>query len=71
MACRVRQRECFPTSERGDLIVSATRLGYRTRDGRPVAVADWTEHGVVYICFIPGEASSHERLLKATAPTAA
>ena len=54
-----------------ELIVSATRMGYTTRDGRPVAVAGWTEHGVVYVCFIPGETSSLERLLKATAPTAA
>lgn len=54
-----------------ELFVSATRLGYTTRDGRPVAVAGWTEHGVVYVCFIPGETSSLERLLKATAPTSA
>jgi hypothetical protein len=52
-----------------ELILGATRLGYAHRDGHPVAV--WSEGGVVYVCFVRGEAASLEWLLRQTEPTPA
>ena len=44
---------------------------YTQRGGDPVSVAGWSEHGVVYLCFVPGEPASLDRVLRATAPTSA
>jgi hypothetical protein len=52
-----------------ELIFRATRLGYAHRDGHPVVVAGWSERGVVYVCFVRGEAASLDWLLRQTEPT--
>ena len=54
-----------------ELIFRATRLGYAHRLGHPVAVAGWSERGVVYVCFVRGEVASLEWLLRQTEPTSA
>lgn len=53
------------------LLVRPTWFRYTQRDGKPVSVAGWSEHGVVYLCFVPGEPASLEKVLRATAPTSA
>ena len=54
-----------------ELIFRATRLGYMHRGGHLVAVAGWSERGVVYVCFVRGEEASLEWLLRQTEPTPA
>lgn len=54
-----------------ELLVRPAWFGYSQRGGRPVSVAGWSERGVVYLCFVPGEPDSLERVLRATAPTSA
>ena len=54
-----------------ELLVRPSWSGYTQRDGKPVSVAGWSEHGVVYFCFVPGEPASLEKVLRATAPTSA
>lgn len=53
------------------LLVRPTWFRYTQRDGKPVSVAGWSEHGAVYLCFVPGEPASLEKVLRATAPTSA
>lgn len=53
------------------LLMKPTWFRYTQRDGKPVSVAGWSEHGVVYLCFVPGEPASLEKVLRATAPTSA
>ena len=53
------------------LLVRPSWSGYTQRGGKPVSVAGWSENGVVYLCFVPGEPESLERVLRATAPTPA
>ncbi len=54
-----------------ELLVRPSWSGYTQRDGKPVCVAGWSERGVVYLCFVPGEPASLEKVLRATAPTSA
>lgn len=54
-----------------ELLVRPSWLSYTQRDGKPVSVAGWSERGVVYLCFVPGEPPSLEQVLRATAPTSA
>jgi hypothetical protein len=54
-----------------ELIARPSWSGYTQRGGKPVSVAGWTERGVVYLCFVPGEPAALERVLRATAPTSA
>ena len=54
-----------------ELLVRPSWLSYTQRDGKPVSVAGWSERGVVYLCFVPGEPASLERVLRSTAPTSA
>lgn len=54
-----------------ELIARPSWSGYTQRGGKPVSVAGWSERGVVYLCFVPGEPESLERVLRATAPTSA
>ncbi len=54
-----------------ELIARPSWSGYTQRGGKPVSVAGWSERGVVYLCFVPGEPDSLERVLRATAPTSA
>ena len=54
-----------------ELLVRPRWLSYTQRDGKPVSVAGWSERGVVYLCFVPGEPASLEKVLRATAPTSA
>lgn len=54
-----------------ELIARPSWSGYTLRGGKPVSVAGWSERGVVYLCFVPGEPESLERVLRATAPTSA
>ena len=53
------------------LLVRPSWSSYTQRDGKPISVAGWSEHGVVYLCFVPGEPASLEKVLRATAPTSA
>lgn len=53
------------------LFVRPSWSGYTQRGGQPVSVAGWSEQGVVYLCFVPGEPPSLERVLRATTPTSA
>ncbi len=53
------------------LIVRPTWFRYTSRTGKPVSVAGWSEHGVVYLCFVPGEPALLDQVLRATAPTSA
>ncbi len=54
-----------------ELIARPSWSGYTQRGGKPVSVAGWSERGVVYLCFVPGEPDALERVLRATAPTSA
>jgi hypothetical protein len=54
-----------------ELLVRPSWLRYTQRDGKPVSVAAWSERGVVYVCFVPGEQELLDRVLRATAPTSA
>lgn len=54
-----------------ELIARPSWSGYTQRGGKPVSVAGWSERGVVYLCFVPGEPDALERVLSATAPTSA
>ena len=54
-----------------ELIARPSWSGYTQRGGKPVSVAGWSERGVVYLCFVPGEPDSLEQVLRATAPTSA
>ena len=54
-----------------ELLVQPSWSGYTLRGGKPVSVAGWSERGVIYLCFVPGEPASLDRLLRATAPTSA
>lgn len=54
-----------------ELIARPSWSGYTQRGGKPVSVAGWSERGIVYLCFVPGEPESLERVLRATAPTSA
>lgn len=53
------------------LLLRPTWTRYTQRGGKPVSVAGWTERGVVYVCFVPGAPGLLDRVLQATAPTAA
>lgn len=55
----------------GALIARPSWFRYTLRDGKPVSVAGWSERGIVYLCFVPGEPDALERVLRATAPTSA
>lgn len=55
----------------GALIARPSWLRYTQRDGKPVSVAGWSERGIVYLCFVPGEQELLEQVLRATAPTSA
>ncbi len=55
----------------GALIARPSWFKYTQRDGKPVSVAGWSERGIVYLCFVPGEPDALERVLRATAPTSA
>lgn len=55
----------------GALIARPSWFRYTLRDGKPVSVAGWSERGIVYLCFVPGEPAALERVLSATAPTSA
>jgi hypothetical protein len=52
-------------------LLRPTWTRYTQRGGKPVSVAGWTERGVVYLCFVPGAPGLLDRVLQATAPTAA
>lgn len=54
-----------------ELIARPSWSGYTQRGGKPVSVAGWSERGVVYLCFVPGEPAALERVLSATVPTSA
>lgn len=54
-----------------ELLARPSWSGYTQRGGKPVSVAGWSERGVVYLCFVPGEPDSLEHVLRATAPTSA
>ncbi len=54
-----------------ELIARPSWSGYTQRGGKPVSVAGWSERGVVYLCFVPGEPAALESVLRATAPTSA
>lgn len=54
-----------------ELLVRPSWFRYTQRDGKPVSVAAWSERGVVYLCFVPGEPKALDRVLRATAPTSA
>ncbi len=54
-----------------ELLVRPSWSSYTQRGGKPVSVAGWSERGVVYLCFVPGEPAALDRLLRATAPTSA
>jgi hypothetical protein len=54
-----------------ELFLRPSWSGYTQRGGKPVSVAGWSEHGVVYLCFVPGEPAALERVLGATVPTPA
>jgi hypothetical protein len=53
------------------LITRPSWSRYTVRDGKPVSVAAWSERGIVYVCFVPGEPESLERVLRVTTPTSA
>ena len=55
----------------GALITRPSWFRYTQRGGKPVSVAGWSERGIVYLCFVPGEPAALERVLSATAPTSA
>ena len=55
----------------GALIARPSWLRYTLRDGKPVSVAAWSERGIVYLCFVPGEPAALDNVLRATAPTSA
>ena len=52
-------------------LVRPSWSSYTQRDGKLVSVAGWSERGIVYLCFVPGEPASLEKVLRATAPTSA
>ena len=54
-----------------ELIARPSWSGYTQRGGKPVSVVGWSERGVVYLCFVPGEPAALESVLRATAPTSA
>ncbi|MFM9963546.1 MAG: hypothetical protein ACKV2Q_20245 [Planctomycetaceae bacterium] len=54
-----------------ELLVRPIWFQYTQRGGSPVSVAAWSERGVVYLCFVPGEPKALDRVLQATAPTSA
>lgn len=54
-----------------ELLVRPSWSRYTQRNGKPVSVAAWSERGVVYLCFVPGEQELLDRVLRATAPTSA
>lgn len=54
-----------------ELVVQPTRLGYTHRNGVPFSIAGWSERDTVFVCFVRGEASSLELLLRRTTPTPA
>ena len=54
-----------------ELLVRPSWSRYTQRSGKPVSVAAWSERGVVYLCFVPGEQELLDRVLRATAPTSA
>lgn len=53
------------------LLVRPSWSRYTQRNGKPISVAAWSERGVVYLCFVPGEQELLDRVLRATAPTSA
>ncbi len=54
-----------------ELIARPSWSGYTQRGGKPVSVAGWSERGVVFLCFVPGEPDALDRVLSATTPTSA
>ena len=64
-------RQANVSSPPSELLVRPTWSGYTQRDGKPVSVAGWSERGIVYLCFVPGEPALLEKVLRATAPTSA
>lgn len=64
-------RQADVTDPPAALIVRPTWVRYTSRDGKPVSVAGWSEQGVVYLCFVPGEPALLDQVLRATAPTSA
>ena len=54
-----------------ELLVRPSWSSYTLRGGKSVSVAGWSERGVVYFCFVPGEPAALESVLRVTAPTSA
>lgn len=69
--CLLMTRQVNVSDPPPELLMRPSWSRYTQRDGKPVSVAAWSERGVVYLCFVPGEQEALDRVLRATAPTSA
>ena len=69
--CLLMTRQVNVSDPPPELLMRPSWSRYTQRDGKPVSVAAWSERGVVYLCFVPGEQEMLDRVLRATAPTSA